>query len=269
MKSYYTVEKKINIELMHEYPISRQEMLIMEAYVPGIKKSDQAAEPIHISVTYETSPEFAHVLYGMVRVELLKQKIFCVHGACVSLKKRILIVGHSGSGKTTVALHLLEQGWSLDSGNKTAVAFNDEKGISRVVGTTATSLKAGDTIPVLLASREKVRVWDRVIIADSEQMHDEAAISDTSIDEIVILKLNAFKDAVTTIEGASRTHLLYPYFLDVVNSDVIMDSVDSVFIGTPPQGTQLYLMRQLQQNTVPVYRIEGSLEFVSNAIQQL
>ncbi|MEI8223874.1 MAG: hypothetical protein WCG20_01985 [bacterium] len=261
MKTYYSVENQITIELIHEQGITQNEELVLSAYVPGIKKSSQVPEKIDLSVTYDGVAGFAQKLYGLLRRELLTRKQFCVHGACVSIHKRVLIIGHSGSGKTTVALNLLEQGARIDSGNKTIVSFINDK-LFMNAGTTAVSIKNTDSIPDILMSNNRVEVWDRIIIDYQSEAYGE-------IDAVVVVKLNSYKNILKQVVGDSRVHMLYPYFMDAVNADVVLDDNDDVLVGRAPEGTERYLSQHLRKTTVPVYTIEGALEFVTDEIKKL
>ena len=265
MKSYYSIENKIIIELVHDQDITADEELILRAYVPGIKKYDNAPEEIDLSVVYNPSPEFAHKLYGLVRLELLKKKLFCVHSVCVNLGKRVLVVGHSGSGKTTVARELMNKGGFVESGNKTMVSWDDHGKLLSHAGTSVMSFKNTDIIPNQLENNNQVRVWDRVIV----DMPYEKVNEHNLVDSIVVIRLNNYKNTSNQLVGNTKAHKLYPYFMDAVNADVLLDSKNDVLVSQPPAGTEHYLADNLRNLKIPVYTIEGTLEYICETIEQL
>ena len=124
---------------------------ILRAYVPGL--TELKSEQSHVDVVLEhkentttkieqrdnkiilhgpwgdeSIADLYHLVYSITRTQLLKKNFYSVHGACVETNgKCILILGHSGSGKTTVALKLAkEYGMEIVSGNKTVTEFSGQ-----------------------------------------------------------------------------------------------------------------------------------------------
>src|SRR3989338_3133033 len=123
--------------------IGPEERLLLEAYVPGIQFISNS-QAFDTTVCYVESDDYKitvggnnvtlyddwngtfsfdayHLLSGIARRHYLKNNLFPTHAACVGFNDDlILIVGHSGSCKTTVSMRLIEEaGMKLYSGNKT------------------------------------------------------------------------------------------------------------------------------------------------------
>jgi hypothetical protein len=198
-----------------------------------------------------------HYLYGLVRLELLKKGLFPVHAACVGGGGRYgLIAGHSGDGKTTVAMKLVaDGGCMLFSGNKTVVDLSKPGKIIAVGGTRTVTTKDATGL------RKSFRL---------EEGQYETS-SRVEISAIFRIRLNDGHDRAALMPELSALHALYPFFLDAVNADVILDGGGRVLSGEPPAGTRERLARGLAAalKAVPAYEVTGSSAFVASEIAKL
>ncbi len=262
--------------------------VLLEAYTPGVnlisspnrmpdiiieheqsenKKLVQDKDKILISDTWgeELPLDFYHLLYSVVRVELLKHDLFSVHAACVGKDEYILVVGHTGVGKTSIVLELLKnKGLRLFSGNKTIVSFKSG-GLKAIAGTNILTADQED-IDRHLGKTEAVEYGNRAAIK-----LESSTTKPGIIKAIVIACLNDGVAENNIIEPNSALHKLYPYFLDTVNADTIVCDGKAVYVGTPPPEVQKKLSQQLKKclSRIQAYSISGSIEFVCDSITKI
>ncbi|MBI5066225.1 hypothetical protein HZA97_08370 [Candidatus Woesearchaeota archaeon] len=249
--------------------------LLLRAYLPGVeitsskkthfkikhveslrKKIFQENNQIIIFDSWKgkLSLDIYHLLYNLVRVKLMEKKLFCVHAACVG---NYLIVGHTGTGKTTISLELVKKGLKLFSGNKTIVLLG--KQISAIAGT--------KTITTKQDFGNALKYGNRCAFLLKENQYDQS--KKANIKAIILVRLNDGVKEFDEMNRLSALHNLYPYFMDAVNADTIIQ--DKVFVGTPPKGIQELLARKLSKTLkkIPVYSITGPKSFIVNKITQL
>src|SRR3989338_3202582 len=265
--------------------IGEKELLLLEAYVPGIefisgsprfdvticyKRADDQKMVVdgggHI-ILYgqwvgKLSSDVYHLISGVARQHYLRNNLFPVHAACVGLEDLFLIAGHSGSGKTTVSLGLLEkEGMKMYSGNKTVVALNDDGTLQTIAGTRSMTARTPD----LKQSVKGVQYGDRTAFKLNGSQYAQAG----NICSVVLVRLNDGVQDWREISPTSALHTLYPFFLDAVNADVVVGN--DVFDGSVAQETREYLVGRLGSvlQHVPVYSATGSLSFIVDKIAEM
>ncbi len=267
-----------NIEL------GQAELLLLEAYVPGIefisgsprfdatvrhKESDEqrmvvAGNDITLYGQWDerVSPDLYHLLSRVARQHYLRNNLFPIHAACVGLDDLILIVGHSGSGKTTISLKLLESaGMKMYSGNKTIVDLMEDGHMGAVAGTRSMTARNNS----LKQQVQGVRYGDRTAFKLADHQYTPAG----NIGSIVLVRLNDAVQEWEKLQPTSALHTLYPYFLDTVNADVVVGK--NVFTDSTSPATKEYLAGRLgiALHQVPVYCATGSLSFIVDKITGL
>ncbi len=292
---FFLIPHQLSIEVSSDADISfsDSEYLLLRGYVPGIVLLDTKPEKIDIFVqhTEANDPkiiqqenhihifdtwnkkfpiELCHVLYVLTRIQLLKQNLFSVHGACVGTDDGyVLVVGHSGNGKTSVVLELLKnKDTRIFSGNKTVVSFDTNQKLTAVFGTPTITVTKNDKNKLDdLGVVNQVGYWERY--ACLLGLGNYASTSSVAIKAIVIIRLNDITQELVRVPSADIAHVLYPYFLDVVNADVVVG--DTVIVGTRPIGIEEYVVSHLHAiaENIPVYSMIGSSSFVSNEILKL
>lgn len=326
---FFSIPNQLNMKISSDRDLTftDSEYLLLKGYVPGLIRLD--SEPTHIDVLIQHtesddkkmvqeeiraqrddgdttvsrvqicdtwkgifSADLYHLLYGIVRPQLLKKKLFPIHGACVGSFSNsynglsnaksdqdgyVLMVGHSGAGKTSVVLKLLQDenaSIKVFSGNKTVTSFTvnnaSDTTLQAIAGTQTITIRGSDKEKWNgFASGEHVDYWDRYAFMLNT---DKYATSTTvPIKAIVIVRLNDYVEESKKINPLSALHALYPHFLDVVNADIVMSVTENVFIGTPPEGTEKYLVSHLKSvlQNMPVYGLIGSSKFVAGEILRL
>lgn len=280
----------LNLRLVLPFPVfdDPQARLLLGAYLPGTNFVYDPAEPT-LTIAFKQSPQqrvtrggsritmhdtwrgqaslldLIHLTYGACRLYWLQQEVYPVHSACVG---DLLIVGHSGAGKTSTALRLAAKGHKIFSGNKTLLKIDEHNRLVAIGGTHTITAKAGDANKHLQATGEKVGYVGR-----NAFLLDEACYSaepEVQVRRIAITQLNDGADSCTPLEPLSALHRLFPFFLDAVNADAVVCSGNAVLPGTPPRGSQQALAERLLpalQESVTVWAVTGSMAFIETALE--
>ena len=287
-KIYFSLPENLILEFSSDTAeLDKNTKRILCAYVPGIEELERKPDKVDIIFQHKKAATFKlehgankitlwgpwngeliadihHLLYAIVRINLLERNLYSVHGACVGKDgKCVLILEHSGSGKTTVALKLAKDyDMHVLSGNKTTISFNDAK-MKVVAGTTAMSIRSQDQ--KIIGIDDGLNYKNRYIF----ELNQKEVNLPCEVRAIAVVRLNDYAHESTKLKMPDVLHVLYPYFLDVVNSDVIIG--DRVFPGTPPEGLQDKLVSGLKRSLVniPIYSFIGSGSFVAENISKL
>jgi len=229
----------------------RAHALHFGAHIPAFAFTGAIADKADIDLGDVTLPDAYHLLYGHVRKALLARDNYPVHAACVGHEAGYaLLVGHSGSGKTTLTEKLLAQGYKLYSGNKT-VMRKQGSGLQAIAGTrTMTALDA-------TFNRQAYLLPDAAY----------APTPTVPIKNIFIVRVNDGVAEDQRLEPLSALHTLYPYFMDAVNADVIVDG-KTVFDGHVDMGVKSRLVETLGRalETIPVRKISGSIAYMAQRV---
>lgn len=266
---------------------------LARAYVPGlmlIPARSRIKPDIHIALGESSKPhlvrtarsvtvfdhwqkpwplDFFHLFYSMARVKFLEKGLFPVHSACIRTSKNILIVGHTGMGKTATLLNLVQKYEAeILAGNKTLIRFPKNGRMEAYAGTTTITARKKDV------SRGHQVVSNAKSYLDREAFTLEDGLyhgKDRAIKAIVLVRLNDWGREKEELRPLGALHALYPFFLDVVNADTILLSGRKVFIGSPPNGIPEQLTKKLRAALVhtPVIRLSGSLAYASQEISKL
>jgi len=211
-----------------------------------------------------------HILYSAARLSLLKNNLYTVHAACTGNGKYILIVGHSGVGKTSILLQLInKKEKQIFSGNKTVISFGKAGRLNAVAGTPTITIAANVARNKKVDIQEVMTYYGRTAFLLDKKYYTPKEL--VPIQAIAVVKLNDGVREFSKFEPLSALHALYPYFLDKVNADTIMCDGNSLFIGMPSASIEEKLVTSLRSVLfkIPSYTITGSLPFVVNKISKL
>lgn len=200
-----------------------------------------------------------HLLSGVARQHYLENHLYPTHAACLGLDDLVLLVGHSGSGKTSIALELLkDKEMKLFSGNTTVVSFEDDS-VMAVAGTPTITARAGDLKERFAAQQYA----DRGAFSLAGAQYANPG----KIKAAVVVRLNDKAQEWNKLSSISAIHTLYPYFLDTVHADTVVCG-KFVHDGAIRPEVKSYLAMRLADTLprIPVYTACGSLPFVAGRI---
>ncbi len=276
---FFSLPGDLTARFKTDCAITEQEQLQLGAYVPGIVPIKVPPDNPDIIIEHVCSDvprledggayiklyaphskklpvDLYHLFYGVERRELLKRDLYSIHAACVGKDNDYaLIVGHSGAGKTTLAQKLVKEcGMKLFSGNKTVVRFKEDGGVEAVAGTrTMTTLDK--------------RLTRHAYEMSAGEYSKEKTVP---IKSIAIVRVNDGVREAQRLEPLSALHTLYPYFMDTVNADIIVNGKD-ILNGVSSVDTKEKLALSLGKaiDSLQVFRYSGSIDFLSQKVFQL
>lgn len=217
----------------------------------------------------KVSLDLWHLLYSILRRELFSRNLYSVHASCLGVSNHLLLFGHTGAGKTTVSMRLLNDfpDIKLFSGNKTVVSLDEN--LVAVAGTRSVSIKSDDQVkyPGLISSA--THFSDRSAFTLSENKYE--SLSKVLIKGICLVRIDDGLNQTLSINYPSSLHTLYPFFTDSVYADTVMCDGQKVFSGEIPQPSKDKLSQQLSKilKTSQVFSIRGSVKYIVDQTQKL
>ncbi len=283
-------ELTIGITSTGELPLTENEELLLGAYLPGVKVLDvfpdkadvmlhhcestdkgltQGVEEIEVRDKWnnEFPADLPHLIYSIARSRWLMKGIYPVHAACIGDGTYTLMPGHSGVGKTSTALSVLNQGHQkLFSGNTTLIEFSEGNTLRAIAGTRTMTLKTRDFETQVGNIETKMEYGDRTAFLLDEEAYSNRPIVD--IGRIALVQITDSGINWTKLEPAAALHILYTYFLDQLHSDTVIAGGEDLYIGYMSHETGLNLVRQLKHvlEEVDVFRGIGNKELLAGSI---
>lgn len=249
-----------SLELRHQTPADEQESFAKSDSTIWLRDSWSNIAP----------RDLQHVLYAAMRTKFLEQGLFSVHSACVSNEKQVLILGHSGAGKSTAALELVcSANWKMHSGNKTLVEFTSKGELEVVAGTSTMTLREESAEQAKELAEVSFEYGRRVAFRLEPGRFVTA--SEQPVSAIVLVDLNEANGQTQLLRRRTALNTVFPYFIDSVNADVVMSGGKGVFRSDTPAESlsSLASSLELSVSSLPVYRIAGKLEYVAEQISAL
>lgn len=219
--------------------------------------------------------------YGAARRAWLKRGLYPVHGAALSMGDGgvTLLVGHSGSGKTSVTLSAVSRGHKVFSGNKTLVRIDtvgERTVLTAIAGTRSMTAKAEDVAKHLELGTFNAGYQGRSAFYLAREHY--AATAPSVVHSIILPRLNDGVQKCKRMSPVSAVHKLYPYFLDTVNADIVLAGGKAVLSGEPRKGVRELLAAGLaaafdvdaasggMQSAISVMEVEGSMDFINRTL---
>lgn len=286
---------EIQLSLPRHVELDRLQLLAA-AYLPGVDvwegqamaakhkltiaftESDQRGfqeTPVKLTVSgpYDRDAnlvELLHLAYSACRPWWLKQQLYTVHSACFAgASGYVLVVGHSGVGKTSIVVDLARRGKKIFSANKTLLSLGrwcQADCLTAMYGTRAITLglRDGEELSagaIAYLGRQAYKLSDNGYAPKGPQQ----------VKAIVLAKLNDGVQELATLSPASALHKLYPYFLDTIAADCIVGGGAGVYSPALPDGCRQKLAASLAAilQAVPVMTMAGTLDFVTTNLERL
>lgn len=208
-----------------------------------------------------------HLLYSLFRKSYL-QSITCpVHASCVGLEKMVLLVGHTGVGKTTITLRLLNDlGWKIFSGNKTVV---DPEKMTALAGTKTISIRQSDIIKYPKLQNDAVNYSNLTALFLDQSHYDQRL--EVPLSAICIVRIDDGNDQSVELTYPGNLHALYSYFLDSVYADTVLCDGQAVYSGEVSREVKENVSKKLSQSlrSIKVFNLRGSVKYLTEQISAL
>ena len=286
----------INLDKMVLF--EQRDELLLQAYVPGIKIAEPTGKKNSASHLFTVNHHHSknkrilqkekdlfifddwseeiplylfHLIYSICHKTWLENDCYAVHSACVGKNNSwSLLVGHSGVGKTTVMLDLLNNhGWEMFSSNKTLLKFNQNSSLETLAGTTTITCRESDRTMQIIPINPEIIFLDRFMYTLPEKYSQPK--QKNQIKKIYLIGLNPAVKEYEQLNNFEALVALYPFFLDCINYDILLFKGSNLYDGTPsdPEIKKRLLKNMKKQlHSLDVYSLKGSLDFVSNIINE-
>lgn len=191
--------------------------------------------------------DFPHLLYSYLKYVCFQKHVYLLHSVIV---EDTLFLGCSGSGKTTLAQQAIEKGFHIGGVDRTAVSFSN--GFKVLAATDVLSVRRSQEQPELRLLCE----------SDDRFIYDVSDILDTKlhIKRIAFFKVNHEYNRFSEINGLSKTHQLYPWFLDTIKTDCFIAEGKILFSPFYNDKLKKHLFDKLNNLNTPLYFIENSID---------
>lgn len=181
--------------------------------------------------------DIPHLLYSVLRQLWVEQEVYAVHSICLN---NSLLIGHSGSGKTSLAVEALRKNVSVLSYDKAVLTFN-ENALQIVAGTQVISMRKElyqKEKQLFLHSRIEEN-GERFLMTTLDKVYPEI------IKNIYLFFITPIDLVVKKLPLGSSMHELYPFFLDTIKTDTIIGNGQFIFNGNNSQLAKETLIQHL------------------------
>ena len=215
--------------------------------------------------------EIYHLLYTLVHEKQCEKGLYSVHGACVSDENSAyLLIGHSGAGKSTISLDLIQHHqMKMLSGNKTIVSFDESDHMIASAGTTTMTIRGDQRTQHEKLLGDHSEYYGRIAFELVPELYEQSI---KSVKAIIIVRIASdYEKFFELVEPTTALHTLYSYFMDKINNDAIMFHSTRIVTHKYHPDVPNYLIEHLQKALahIPVYKANGSLDFISSNIVAL
>lgn len=208
-----------------------------------------------------------HLLYSLFRKSYLQKTDCPVHASCVGLDNMVLLAGHTGVGKTTVTMRLLNDlGWKIFSGNKTVV---DPVKMTAVAGTKTISIRQADIAKYPKLQNNAVNYSNLTALFLDPSHYDPR--QEVPLKAICILRIDDGNDQTVELTYPGSLHALYPYFLDTIYADTVLCDGRAVYSGEVERDIKERVSSSMSKSlqSIKVLNLRGSVKYLVETIKTL
>lgn len=181
--------------------------------------------------------DIPHLAYSLLRQYCVDHEIYPVHSIGI---EHTLFIGHSGQGKTTLALEAIKENLSVFSTDRTLLNFAQGELFSRL-GTSLLSVRTKN-INCIDYNKTPALIG---YTGERELCYYRQENQPNLIHSIILFQLTEEPLFIEKISSTSALHQLYPYFLDVIKQDVLL-SQSLLFCGYNSNHTKQLLACHLE-----------------------
>jgi hypothetical protein len=231
--------------------------------------------------------DLPHFIYALLRQYWIETDLAPIHSLCAGNN---LIIGHSGTGKSTLATELLTRHYPVFSLDRTLLHVT-EQSLIPLAGTQVLSLRnngsynsiynnnfnhvSSHDFEVIAQNAErtilKIKPSSETLIPTSgikidigidDMAHSHNSYKDNKIQTIYLLNINDGEFKVNALSALSALHTLYPYFMDKIKEDIILGGGEIVFSGKISSLAQQQLIQRLKKmvESIPVMSLWGNAQ---------
>jgi len=225
------------------------------------------------------------LIYSACRLLWHEQGIYSLHSACLSSSEQqdgdaILLIGHSGTGKTSLALELARRGGKIFSGNRTLVAIREGKLVA--LAGTRTMTRSRQTEEQFESAAPPASEGSAVCAQAPTDYLERCAYSlapdvyesrtQVTIATIALARLNDGVAQAEELESLSALHRLFPYFTDAFGADTVLAGGALVFVGSTGSSLMKAQRAKLSNDLAGALKscrclaVSGSLAFVAESV---
>lgn len=236
----------------------------------SIKKNGNVLE-VYDQQKSEIPAYMFHLLHSIFNKHWRKSNIYSIHSACVYRNGHtMLLMGHSGFGKTTVSLNLLKQyDFKLICSDRLLLKIKNDGSVLILGGTKVVSYKQRTNIPLDILNNGTNYVDREVRPIMPEYIFNKYP---KKIDSIVMMRLSDFSAGIAKIDPFEALLPIYSFFLDYWNNDVLifngLEMYDGINNAPIAKRKLLSKLRKLISKTL-VVSISGSLQHIIHELDIL
>lgn len=210
-----------------------------------------------------------HVFYSIFHMNWLNNGIYSLHAACVTREGlNVLLMGHSGVGKTTISLDLVSTfHFKLAYSDRTLIKIKKDGSLMTVGGTKVVTYRKQNKNISSKLLQSGITYVDRSV----ERIIPEhsVALKCDMIDAIVLVHLDASNQEIKKLEFFEALVSLYPFFFDLMNADALIFDGKDYFDGTKVDPlVKQHVLNGLRKTIkkIPIITLSGSLSHISKSL---
>lgn len=185
--------------------------------------------------------DIPHLFYAILRQYWIEKGYYPIHSI---LLENSLVLGHSGSGKTSLSIEAMKHNMQISSYDKTLVHFSAHE-MNCIAGTNIISLRK-DIYENNFSQTSDLNHFDRPIhYGDRVLFFSKNKIVKT-IKNIYLFFISETPLAIKPMSIDSSLHELYPYFMDTIKTDIIVGNGQAIFSGNNSSKSKTVLMNHLK-----------------------